>query len=102
MGVGELRTLEGLPAAVLTAHPDVPGTASDLIDMYFEKDVVEKDFQTIKSAVELRPVHHQTDIKLRAHVTICMLALLLQRILAALNMADLADDDWAAAYITPR
>lgn len=73
------RQADGL--ALLAAHPDVPGTAADIVAMYFEKDVVEKDFQTIKSSIELRPIHHQTDIKLRAHVTVCMLALLLQRIL---------------------
>lgn len=141
------RQVDGL--ALLAAHPDVPGTAADMVAMYFEKDVVEKDFQTIKSSIELRPIHHQTDIKLRAHVTICMLALLLQRILgrrlhaagitasaalevlgtahlnliatgktqlytitqlneaqqgivAALNMADLANDEQAAKSITPR
>lgn len=141
------RQVDGV--ALLAAHPDVPGTAADIVDTYFEKDVVEKDFQTIKSCIELRPVHHQTDIKLRAHVTVCMLALLLQRILgrrlhaagisasaalemlgtahlnliatgkthlysitqlneaqhgivAALDMADLANDEQAAKNITPR
>lgn len=74
------RQADGL--ALLVAHPELPGTATDLVSLYFEKDVVEKDFQTIKSAIELRPIHHRTDVKLRAHVTVCMLALLLQRILA--------------------
>lgn len=66
---------------LLVGHPNLPGTAADLVTFYFSKDVVEKDFQTIKSAIELRPIHHHTDIKLRAHVAICMLALLTQRIL---------------------
>ena len=73
------RRADGL--VVIAAHPETPGSATDVVATYFEKDVVEKDFQTIKSTLELRPVHHQTDIKLRAHVTLCMLALLLQRIL---------------------
>ena len=73
------RQADGL--ALLVSHPDLPGTAADLVNLYFEKDVVEKDFQTIKSAIDLRPIHHQTDVKLRAHVTICMLALLATRML---------------------
>lgn len=73
------RQVDGL--AVLISHPELPGSPSDLVNLYFEKDVVEKDFQTIKSAIELRPIHHRTDVKLRAHVTVCMLALLMQRIL---------------------
>jgi hypothetical protein len=73
------RRVDGL--GVIVGHPDLTGTAADLVALYFAKDAVEKDFQTIKSAIELRPVHHRTDAKLRAHVTVCMLALLLQRVL---------------------
>lgn len=42
---------------------------------------MEKDFQTIKGVVNLRPVRHRIDEKVRAHVTLCMLALRLQRTL---------------------
>lgn len=66
---------------VVVAHPDLQRTAIELAQLYRAKDAVEKDFQTIKSLVELRPVRHQTDAKVRAHVTICMLALLLERTL---------------------
>lgn len=66
---------------VVVTHPDLKRSASDLCRLYRAKDVVEKDFQTIKSFVELRPVRHHTDAKVRAHVTLCMLALLLQRTL---------------------
>lgn len=68
---------------VLLGHADLQATADELVTMYFSKDAVEKDFQIIKSALELRPVHHRTDPKVRAHVTLCMLALVLQRALAA-------------------
>jgi hypothetical protein len=64
---------------VLVAHPGLTHAPLELCRLYRDKDVVEKDFQVIKSTVELRPVRHQTDAKVRAHVTICMLALLLER-----------------------
>lgn len=67
--------------SLLVAHPEVPHSAVDLCQLYRSKDVVEKDFETIKSLVKLRPIHHRLDAKVRAHVTICMLALLLERTL---------------------
>lgn len=66
---------------VVVTHPELDRSAPALCQLYRAKDVIEKDFQTIKSLVELRPVRHHTDAKVRAHVTLCMLALLLQRTL---------------------
>ncbi len=71
------RRLDGF--GVLVAHPTVLRSASDLVRLYFSKDIIEKDFQTIKSELDLRPVRHRTDPKVQAHVSLCMLALLLQR-----------------------
>ena len=50
---------------------------------YFAKDTVEKDFQSIKSVLKLRPIRHRTGHKLCAHVSICMLAVLLTRLAEA-------------------
>lgn len=66
---------------VLVAHPSLPQGPVELAQLYRAKDVVEKDFQGIKSLIELRPVRHRTDGKVRAHVTICMLSLRLERAL---------------------
>lgn len=74
---------------LLLAHHELPQSATELVRLYRDKDAVEKDFQTIKSVVRLRPVYHRTDAKLRAHVTLCMLALLVERTLEArLRAAD--------------
>jgi hypothetical protein len=69
--------------SVIVAHPDVGRSAADLCQLYRAKDAVEKDFQVIKGLVGLRPIWHHTDAKVRAHVTLCMLALLLERTLNA-------------------
>ena len=66
---------------VFAAHPDIPLPAPDLAELYYAKDAVEKDFQTIKSELELRPIRHRTDPKVRAHVTLCVLGLLVERFL---------------------
>ena len=58
------------------------GLVPDLMSaLYREKNCVEQDFRHIKSEIELRPLWHHTDAKVRAHVTLCMLALLVDRIL---------------------
>lgn len=66
---------------LILAHPDTVASAATLVQRYFDKDKVEKDFRTIKSVLQLRPVHHRTDHKVRAHVTLCVLALLIERTL---------------------
>lgn len=66
---------------LLVGHRDLPQSASEVAELYRAKDVIERDFRTIKSVVELRPVYHYTDPKVRAHVTLCVLSLLLQRTL---------------------
>lgn len=64
---------------VVIADPRVELGADELCRTYRAKDVVETDFHVIKSLIKLRPVWHHTDLKVRAHVTLCMLALLVQR-----------------------
>lgn len=65
--------------SVLVAHPDCKLSAGELCLLYREKDVVEKDFQTIKSVLQIRPIRHRSDQKVKAHVSICMLSLMIER-----------------------
>jgi len=41
---------------------------------------VEQSFRTLKNGVDIRPVYHRLDKRIRAHVSLCMLAYLLERI----------------------
>jgi len=75
------RRFDGL--GVLVAHPGVARGAAELCELYRAKNAVEQDFGVIKSDLEIRPIHHHRDSKVRAHVTVCMLALLLERTLEA-------------------
>jgi len=74
-----LRRLRYAGFVLLVGHPELPYSAVEIARLYRQKDTVEKDFQTIKSVVKLRPLYHHTDAKVRAHVSLCMLALLLDR-----------------------
>jgi len=74
--------------AIIVAHPNVKLDAEALCRLYRAKDRVEKDFQTIKGLVQLRPVRHRCDAKVRAHIAVCMLALILERALDRKLQAD--------------
>jgi hypothetical protein len=41
---------------------------------------VEQSFRTLKHGVDVRPVYHRLDKRIRAHVSLCMLAYLLERV----------------------
>jgi hypothetical protein len=73
------RQTDGLN--VFVTNPDLPYGPAKIVHTYFAKDQVEKDFQVIKSELDLRPLRHRTNPKVRAHVTLCILALLIERLL---------------------
>ena len=64
---------------LLLAHPKLEKTPKELALLYRAKDMVEKDFQCIKSVIKLRPIYHNTDKKVEAHISLCMMSLLLER-----------------------
>jgi transposase len=68
--------------SLLVAHPELAVSPFEIHRLYRSKNIVETDFRTMKSVVELRPVYHRNEAKIRAHVTICVLALLLERTLS--------------------
>lgn len=67
--------------SILIAHPAISADAVDLARLYRQRHRIERNFQTIKSVIQLRPVWHRADAKVEAHVTLCVLALWLQRTL---------------------
>ena len=74
-------------------HRLTPRTAGPGVQLapHLRPTPIEKDFQTIKSVIKLRPIYSYTDPKVQAHVTLCMLALLLCRSLEhQLKQANLA------------
>jgi transposase len=47
---------------------------------YRSRERVEAAFRSIKSFVELRPIHHHLPARIRAHVLVCVLAYLVERL----------------------
>lgn len=56
-------------------------TKEKIIKMYFDKDLVEKAFQSLKGVIGLRPIRHWLYNRVISHVFICYLSYLLLSIL---------------------
>lgn len=56
-------------------------TPEDVALGYKQLIEVERAFRTLKTTLELRPIYHRKDERIKAHVLLCFLALLLARII---------------------
>ncbi len=52
-----------------------------MVRLYFDKDLIEKAFRTLKGVTRLRPIRHWLYNRVKAHVFICYLAYLLLSLL---------------------
>ena len=52
-----------------------------MLSLYFNKDIVEKAFHSLKGITQLRPIRHWLAERVRAHVALCYLAYLLLSLL---------------------
>lgn len=52
-------------------------SAKDLINAYRNRMEIERSFHQLKSFVEIRPIYHHNEDRIKAHVTVCILAYLL-------------------------
>lgn len=75
--VAEAEEFDGYSAIFTT------GTLSKekIVHTYFDKDLVEKAFRTLKGVVKLRPIRHWLYNRVTAHVFICYLSYLLLSLL---------------------
>lgn len=55
-------------------------SAEDLALAYKQLMRVEEAWRTMKSGLDLRPVYHRTEERIHAHVYLCVLALLIERV----------------------
>lgn len=57
-----------------TSVPDRALAAPDVVRAYKQLKEVERAFRTLKGPLELRPIHHRLEDRVKAHVFLCMLA----------------------------
>src|SRR3989338_7498234 len=56
-------------------------TTEELIKTYKDLKTIEASFRTIKDVIELRPIYHHKDNRVKGHVFVCILAFLVTRLL---------------------
>ncbi|HEY6731668.1 MAG TPA: IS1634 family transposase [Solirubrobacterales bacterium] len=61
-----------------TSVPDTQLDPPEVVRSYKQLKEVERSFRTIKGPLELRPVHHRLEERVRAHVFLCALAYYLE------------------------
>jgi hypothetical protein len=76
-----LRAEERLDGKYLLSTTDPSLSAEDVALGYKQLAEVERAFRTLKHELDLRPLHHRLDGRIRAHVLLCWLALLLVRVI---------------------
>ena len=76
----KIKQAEKLDGKYLLSTSDKSLSAEDIALGYKQLMDVERAFRTLKSTLSLRPVYHTKDDRIRSHVLLCWLALLLVRI----------------------
>jgi IS4 transposase len=71
---------ENLDGKYLLRTADPKLSAADIALGYKQLLEVERGWRDMKQVIDLRPVYHRREDRIRAHVTLCWLALLLARI----------------------
>jgi transposase len=75
-------------------------TAAEAVDQYKQLTEVERGFRSLKDPLSLRPIHHRTNHRVRAHIFVAALAFLVDRLLerhlkaAKTNLS--TSDAWSA------
>lgn len=60
---------------------DIEMSAKEILLAYRDKDKAEKAFRCIKCFIEIRPIRHWKGNRVKAHIFLCVLAYLLEKIL---------------------
>jgi len=76
----KVKKAEKLDGKYLLSTIDKSLSAEDLALGYKQLMEVERAFRTLKSTLSLRPVYHTRSDRIRSHVMLCWLALLLVRV----------------------
>ena len=72
---------EKIDGMLLVETTDLTSPPEEIIQRYKELAQIERGWRALKSTLLLRPVHHWTEERIKAHVFICVLALQIERLM---------------------
>jgi transposase len=64
---------------LLLETTDLVTSAEEIVKRYKDLAEIERGWRALKSTMQLRPVYHWTEERIRAHVFVCVLALQIER-----------------------
>ncbi|MFN2369077.1 MAG: transposase, partial [Desulfurivibrionaceae bacterium] len=70
---------ESIDGMLMLGTTDLESPMEEIVKRYKELAEIERGWRSLKSTLQLRPVYHWTEKRIRAHVFICVLALQLER-----------------------
>ncbi|MCP4962275.1 MAG: IS1634 family transposase, partial [Actinomycetia bacterium] len=98
----EQRLLAGRYVLTTSLTPE-QATTAEVVAHYQSLANVEHRFRVMKDFLGLRPVFHYTDRRVRGHIAICVLAAVIEAVMAnLLDTAAITDPDIETQTITPR
>jgi transposase len=98
----EQRLLAGRYVLTTSLTTD-QATTAEVVTHYQSLAKVEHRFRVMKDFLGLRPVYHWTEQRVRGHIAICVLAAVIEAVIAnQLAAADISDPDLDDQIITPR
>lgn len=71
--IGAEAALDGI-YVLRTSVPEAELDAPDVVRAYKQLKQVERAFRTLKGPLELRPIHHRLEDRVKAHVFLCLLS----------------------------
>jgi transposase len=98
----EQRLLAGR-YVITTSLDNKTASTADVVRHYKMLANVERRFRVMKDFLGLRPVHHRTEARVRAHIALCVIAAVIEAVIAEdLSRADVRDPDIDDQVMTPR
>ncbi|EQD74683.1 transposase IS4 family, partial [mine drainage metagenome] len=71
----------------------------EVVSAYKEQWQIERSFRTMKSFLEIRPVYHRKPERIRGHVFVCVLSLLLSRIIEKKTGTTISEASRVLSYL---
>jgi transposase len=78
--ITDAEALDG-KLVLLTSQSEQLSSSAEIVRRYKALADIERGFRVLKSDIEIAPMHHRLELRIRAHALICFLALLLHRLL---------------------
>jgi transposase len=76
-----LKGEKGIEGKYVIATGEMALSVIEVVSIYKELSDVEKGFRQLKDVLAMRPIYHQVELRVKAHIFVAALALLIQRLL---------------------